>query len=329
LPYFFVSLSLIRGDWVTIRIERRKPSKEKDSGKVREILPNRKENNLHQRSQMRPIDEQTILITGATSGLGRELAQATAKQGATLLLHGRDAQLGLETVREITEATGNKNIRFIRADLSSLQEVSELARLVISFVSRLDVLVNNAGVGFGKDDSKREVSLDGHELRFAVNYLAPYLLTEKLLSLLKASVPCRIINVASIGQSPLRFEDIMLTHGYSGVTAYRQSKLAMIAWTFDLAERLAGSGITVNALHPASLMPTKMVIEAGWQTISSVEEGLKATLRLVIDPSLENATGEYFDGLKLAKANAQAYDKSVQRWLVALSHELTLDAASS
>jgi NAD(P)-dependent dehydrogenase (short-subunit alcohol dehydrogenase family) len=297
--------------------------------KVREILPNGKENNLPQTLQMRPIDEQTIFITGATSGLGRELARATAKRGATLLLHGRDTQLGLETVRGITEATGNKNIRFLRANLSSLQEVDELARQVTSSVSRLDVLVNNAGVGFGKDDSKREVSLDGHELRFAVNYLAPYLLTERLISLLQSSAPARIVNVASVGQSPLRFEDIMLTHGYSGVTAYRQSKLAMIAWTFDLAERLAGSGITVNALHPASLMPTKMVIEAGWQTMSSVEQGLKATLRLVVDPSLEKVTGEYFDGLKLAKANVQAYDKRVQQRLATLSHDLTLNAASS
>lgn len=271
---------------------------------------------------MRPIEEQTILITGATSGLGRELAQALAKQGATLLLHGRDPKRGLETVREIKEATGNESMQFYRADLSSLREVLELARQLISGVTRLDVLVNNAGVGFGQDTSKREVSQDGYELRFAVNYLAPYLLTERLISLLKGSAPARIVNVASVGQAPLDFDNIMLTHGYSGVTAYRKSKLAMIVWTFDLAERLAGTSVTVNALHPASLMPTKMVLEAGWQTMSSVEEGLKATLRLVIDPALENVTGEYFDGLSLAKANAQAYDKTVQQRLAALSQEL-------
>ena len=181
----------------------------------------------------------------------------------------------------------------------------------------------------GKTIQNERLAGTGDELRFAVNYLAPYLLTERLLSLLKTSAPARIVNVASIGQSPLRFEDIMLTRGYSGVTAYRQSKLAMIAWNLELAERLAGSGITVNALHPASLMPTKMVIEAGWQTISSVEEGLHATLRLVVDPSLESVTGEYFDGLKLARANDQAYDKRVQRRLAELSHELTLDVPSS
>ena len=271
---------------------------------------------------MRPIEEQTILITGAASGLGRELAQALAKEGATLLLHGRDPKRGLEIVCEIKEATGNESIQFYRADLSSLREVLELARQLISDVTRLDVLVNNAGVGFGQDTFKREVSQDGYELRFAVNYLAPYLLTERLISLLKASAPARIVNVASVGQAPLDFDNIMLTHGYSGVTAYRKSKLAMIIWTFDLAERLAGTGVTVNALHPASLMPTKMVLEARWQTISSVEEGLKATLRLVIDPALENVTGEYFDGLSLAKANAQAYDKTVRQRLAALSQEL-------
>jgi NAD(P)-dependent dehydrogenase (short-subunit alcohol dehydrogenase family) len=271
---------------------------------------------------MGPIEEQTILITGATSGLGQALAQALSKYGATLLLHGRDPKRGLETVRKIKEATGNERIRFYRANLSSLREVEDLARKVISEVTRLDVLVNNAGIGFGRDNSKREISQDGYELRFAVNYLAPYTLTERLISLLRASAPARIVNVASVGQVPLDFDNIMLGLGYSGVNAYRQSKLAMVAWTFDLAERLTGTGVTANALHPASLMPTKMVLEAGWQTISSVEEGLKATLRLVIDPALENVTGEYFDGLRPAKANAQAYDPMVQRRLAALSREL-------
>jgi NAD(P)-dependent dehydrogenase (short-subunit alcohol dehydrogenase family) len=239
-----------------------------------------------------------------------------------LLLHGRDAERGREIVHKITGATGNAKIHFYRADLSSLREVEELARQVLAGVTRLDVLVNNAGVGFGKDASKRELSRDGYELRFAVNYLAPYLLTERLLPLLKASSPARVVNVASVGQAPLDFDNIMFTRGYSGVTAYRQSKLAMIAWTFDLARRLTGTGVTVNALHPASLMPTKMVLEAGWQTMSSVADGLKAILRMVIDPALENVSGEYFDGLSLAKANAQAYDKQIQQQLAALSQKL-------
>jgi NAD(P)-dependent dehydrogenase (short-subunit alcohol dehydrogenase family) len=271
---------------------------------------------------MRPIQEQSILITGATSGLGQELARALAERDATVLVHGRDAERGRETVAQIMRLTGNAKIRFYRADLSSLQEVEELGRQIVAGVTRLDVLVNNAGVGFGKDSAKRELSQEGFELRFAVNYLAPYLLTERLLSLLKASRPARIVNVASVGQAPLDFDNIMVTHGYSGVTAYRRSKLAMIAWTFDLAERLTGSGVTVNALHPASLMPTKMVLEAGWQTMSSVQEGLEATLRLVVDPALENVTCEYFDGLSFARANAQAYDLRVRQRLAALSQEL-------
>jgi NAD(P)-dependent dehydrogenase (short-subunit alcohol dehydrogenase family) len=271
---------------------------------------------------MRAMKGQTILITGATSGLGKELARALAKQGATLLLHGRDAGRGSETVREIKEATGNDGIEFFCADLSTLREVSELVQALLSRVTRLDVLVNNAGVGFGKDTSRREISQDGYELRFAVNYLAAYLLTELLIPLLKASAPARIVNVASVGQAPLQFDDLMFKSSYAGVTAYRRSKLAMIAWTFDLAERLAGTGVTANALHPASLMPTKMVLEAGWQTMSTVEEGLNATLRLVVDPALENVTGEYFDGLNLSKANTQAYDRKVQQRLAALSQQL-------
>jgi NAD(P)-dependent dehydrogenase (short-subunit alcohol dehydrogenase family) len=276
---------------------------------------------------MRPIEEQTILITGATSGLGRELAYALAKQGATLLLHGRDHELGLEIVRQIQEATGSERLRFYLADFSSLRQVAELARQLVSEVSQLDILINNAGVGFGRDVSHREVSQDGYELRFAVNYLAPYLLTQRLLPLLEKSAPARVINVSSIGQAPLNFENIMLTTGYDGVTAYRQSKLAMTAWTFDLAGQMAGKEITVNALHPASLMPTKMVLEAGWQTMSSVEEGLQATMRLVVDPGLEKVNGAFFNGLSLAKANPQAYDRGMRQKLAALSDSLISEKA--
>ena len=271
---------------------------------------------------MRPVHEQTVLITGSTSGLGQELAVALAKEGATLLLHGRDSWRGREILDRIKQTTANNRVQFYRADLSSLHEVAGLARQIKDSAVRLDVLVNNAGVGFGKDSCKRELSEDGYELRFAVNYLAPYFLTERLIPLLQASSPVRIVNVASIGQAPIDFDNIMFEHGYSGVKAYRQSKLAMIAWTFDLADRLAGSRVTVNAVHPASLMPTKMVIEAGWQSISSLEEGLRATLRLVVDPILEHVNGKYFDGLNLAEAHPQAYDKQVQKRLMMLSREL-------
>jgi NAD(P)-dependent dehydrogenase (short-subunit alcohol dehydrogenase family) len=271
-----------------------------------------------------PIAEQTILVTGATSGLGLALAQALAKQGATLLLHGRDGKRGLATLDEIKQQTGNKKLRFYQADLASLRQTSDLARQVTTEHQRLDVLVNNAAVGFGKEGAKRETSQDGYELRFAVNYLAPYLLVEGLLPLLQDSTPARIVNVASVGQAPLDFEDLMFEADYSGVTAYRRSKLAMIAWTFDLASRLARSGITANTLHPASLMPTKMVLESGWNVMSTVEEGLEATIRLVVDPALDEIPGKYFDGLREAKANPQAYDLEVRRQLAAVTEDLVV-----
>jgi len=277
---------------------------------------------------MRPLAKQTILITGATSGLGLALAQALAERGATVLLHGRDNQRGGAILDEIRQETGNGKLQFYCADLASLQQTAELARRIAAEQQRLDVLVNNAAVGFGKDSSKREMSQDGYELRFAVNYLASHLLAEGLLPKLKASVPARIVNVASVGQAPLNFDDIMSERGYSGVTAYRQSKLAMVAWTFDLAAQLANTGVTVNALHPASLMPTKLVLEAGWSVMSTVEEGLEATMRLVVDPALDGVTGKYFDGLREAKANAQAYDLEVRRELAVVTESLSASAVS-
>jgi NAD(P)-dependent dehydrogenase (short-subunit alcohol dehydrogenase family) len=279
-------------------------------------------------SFMRPFAEQTILITGATNGLGLALAQALAEKGVTVLLHGRDNKRGQAILDEIRQETGNGKLRFYCADLASLQQTSQLAQQVAAEQPRLDVLVNNAAVGFGKDSSKREISQDGYELRFAVNYLAPHRLVQGLLPKLKASAPARIVNVASVGQAPLNFEDIMSERGYSGVTAYRQSKLALIAWTFDLAAQLANTRVTVNALHPASLMPTKMVLEAGWSVMSTVEEGLEATMRLIVDPALDDVTGKYFDGLREAKANAQAYDLEVRRQLAELTEKLVGVATS-
>jgi NAD(P)-dependent dehydrogenase (short-subunit alcohol dehydrogenase family) len=277
---------------------------------------------------MKTLAEQTILITGATSGLGLALAHALAEKGATVLLHGRDDQRGRAILDDIRKETGNEKLQFYCADLASLQQTAELARRLATEQPRLDVLVNNAGVGFGKNSSKREVSQDGYELRFAVNYLASHLLVQGLLPTLKASAPARIVNVASVGQAPLNFDDIMSEHGYSGVTAYRQSKLAMVAWTFDLAAQLANTGVTANALHPASLMPTKLVLEAGWSVMSTVEEGLEATMRLVVDPALDGVTGRYFDGLKEAKANPQAYDLEARRQLAKLTEHLVTAVVS-
>jgi NAD(P)-dependent dehydrogenase (short-subunit alcohol dehydrogenase family) len=208
--------------------------------------------------------------------------------------------------------------RFL-ADLSSLAEVRRLAAEVRERADRLDVLVNNAGIV----EPERRLSADGHELTFAVNYLAGFLLTLELLPLLRASAPARVVNVASIGQAPIDFADPMLEHGYEPMRAYSQSKLAQISFTLELAERVPADELTVNALHPATLMDTQMVRSAFGRSMSTVREGADATLRLIADPELDGVSGRYFDGTREARANAQAYDADARARLWELSEQLT------
>ncbi|MFD0899392.1 SDR family NAD(P)-dependent oxidoreductase [Actinomadura sediminis] len=260
---------------------------------------------------MRPINEQTILITGATDGLGRALAAELAAEGAHVLVHGRSDARGAAVREEIGGRTS-----WYRADLASLAEARALAEAVRGDHPRLDVLVNNAGIGGPRE---REESADGHESTFAVNYLSGYLLTRLLLPTLVSSAPARIVNVSSLGQQAIDFGDVMLTRGYSPVRAYCQSKLAQILFTFDLAAELDGTGVTANALHPATYMPTKMVSSP----VSTLEEGVRATRRLVADPALDDVSGRFFDGLDEARADAQAYDADARARLRALSDDLT------
>ena len=272
---------------------------------------------------MRPVDQQTILVTGATDGLGRALARELAARGATVLLHGRSKQRLEDTRRELIEATGSDRLRTYLADFASLEQVRRLAREVAGDQPRLDALVNNAGIAGG---GPRQESADGIELRFAVNYLAPFLLTELLLPLLRRSAPARIVNVASVGQVPIDFDDVMLERGYEPLRAYRQSKLAQVMYTFELAQRLRAAGetgVTVNALHPATLMDTKMALDSFGYSMSTVQDGVEATLRLVVDPELEGVSGRYFDRLDEDRANAQAYDADARARLWRLSEALT------
>ena len=203
---------------------------------------------------MRDLAEAVILVTGATDGLGKRVALELAGGGATVLVHGRSRERCEATIEEIREVTGNEKARAYLADLSSLGEVRALAEHVRSGNDSLDALVNNAGVIV----RERIDSQDGIELTFAVNYLAHYLLTRLLLPLLREA--SRIVNVASAGQSPVDFDDVMLERGYDGMRAYTRSKLAQIMFTFELAGRIRGTGVSANALHPASLMETKMVL---------------------------------------------------------------------
>src|SRR5215213_8226358 len=218
---------------------------------------------------MRDAAEATILVTGATDGLGKHIASALARRGATVLVHGRSPERLEVTLEELRGQTSSQKVGSYLADLSSLAAVRDLADRLLSEYDRLDVLVNNAGIIV----QERKESEDGFELTFAVNYLAHFLLTSLLLPLLRDSAPARVVNVASAGQSPVDFDDVMLERRYDGMRAYTQSKLAQILFTFKLAEQLSGSGVSANALHPASLMDTKMVVETFGYAMSTVQEG--------------------------------------------------------
>jgi NAD(P)-dependent dehydrogenase (short-subunit alcohol dehydrogenase family) len=263
----------------------------------------------------------TAFITGSTDGVGRVVAKRLGEAGWRVLVHGRDRERGERVVAEIRDAGGAAE--FMAADLSSLADVRRVADAVQKTTQRLDLLINNAGIGSGGPQGTRQTSADGYELRFAVNYLAGFLLTYLLLPLIKKSTPARIVNVSSLGQEPIAFDDVMLMTGYSGMRSYRQSKLAQIMFTIDLASELDGTGVTVNALHPATFMNTAMVLQFGGKPLSTVEEGADAILKLAASADMAGRTGIYFNGQREARADAQAYDAEARRQLKTLSLELT------
>jgi NAD(P)-dependent dehydrogenase (short-subunit alcohol dehydrogenase family) len=261
---------------------------------------------------------ETIVITGATDGLGKGLATELAPSGARLILHGRNEEKGQALLEEL-EPKASGELIWRRADLSSLDEARDLAD-ALGEEDRIDVLVNNAGIGTARP---REESEEGYELTFAVNYLAPFLLTRQLLPLIQRSAPARIVNVSSAGQAPIDFEDVMLEREYTGVQAYCQSKLALVMLTFDLAEELEGTGVTANCLHPGTYMPTNMVNQAGIDPVTPLEDGVAATLRLISSPEVKDVNGHYFDGTSESAPHPQAEDPEARRRLRELSAELT------
>lgn len=263
----------------------------------------------------------TALVTGSTDGLGREVAMRLGALGARVVVHGRNRERGAEVVRSIQSAGGEA--AFHAADFASLEEVRKLSDTIRASYDRLDLLINNAGIYVTAGQNARQTSVDGHELTFAVNYLAGYLLTYSLLPLLTKSAPARIVNVSSLAQQPLDFDDVMLTHGFSPGRAYAQSKLAQILFTMDLAEQLPADRVTATCLHPATYMNTNMVTKAGATPRSTVDEGATAVMNLAVSPALAGRTGLYFNGLQESHANAQAYDQEARARLRKLSRELT------
>jgi len=256
------------------------------------------------------------LVTGSTSGLGREVALRLAAGGAHVIVHGRDRERGLEVVSEIE--AGGGSARFYQADFASLAQVRRFAEAILADYDRLDVLVNNAGLGSAPDE--RLLSEDGNELRFQVNYLSHFLLTDLLLPLLEKSAPSRIVNVSSLAQRPIDFDDVMIEHDFSGGRAYAQSKLAQVMHTIDLDEELSGKGILVNSLHPATYMPTGMVRRLGVEPRATIAEGADAVMHLIEAGGLRG--GQFFNQMSPGRANAQAYDPEARARLRRLSREL-------
>ncbi|HAJ75773.1 MAG TPA: 3-oxoacyl-ACP reductase [Gammaproteobacteria bacterium] len=262
-------------------------------------------------------DQKIALITGSTSGLGREVAFRLSALDYFIIVHGRNRERGLEVVAQIEES-GIGGARFYAADLGSLQQVRQLGEDLVKDFDRLDVLVNNAGIG--SSPARRLVSEDGHELRFQVNYLSHFLLTHQLLPLLQDSAPSRIVNVSSGAQQAIDFDDVMLESGFSGGRAYAQSKLAQILFTVDLAENLQGSDVLVNALHPATYMDTAMVRNAGATPRTTVGEGADGVMQLITE---DVGSGNYFVRQRSVRANRQAYDEDARTRLWQLSEQLT------
>lgn len=268
--------------------------------------------------------QRTVLITGSTDGLGREVARSLVAGGDRVILHGRSTERGQALAAELN-AVKPGSARFYAADFASLAAVRGLAAAIKNDYQRLDVLINNAGIVLANQPA-RQLSEEGYELHFQVNYLAGFVLSELLLPLLEKGQSARIINVASLSAAPLEFDNLMLEQGYSPERAYGQSKLAQVMYTMDLCEELLPRNIAVYSLHPATYMDTSMILSLGLTPRSSVLDGRDAVLQLVNSDKVVN--GGFYNGLELAEPNEQAYDEAVRDQLWKVSKQLTGGAGS-
>jgi NAD(P)-dependent dehydrogenase (short-subunit alcohol dehydrogenase family) len=272
---------------------------------------------------MDSMQGKVCLITGATAGIGEVTALELARQGATVVGIGRSAEKCRRAAEHIRYETVNPDVEFLVADLSSLSETRRVAEEFLTRHSRLDVLVNNAGAYF----SKFQESADGIEMTMALNFLSPFLLTHRLLDLLKASAPARIINVSSNAHqmAGIRFDDLEGRRRYGGWTAYSQSKLGNILFTYELARRLEGTGVTVNALHPG-FVATKFghnnggLVGRGTQIVQklvamSPEKGAQTQIYLASSPDVASVSGKYFVKSKPASSSRASYDPATAKRL--------------
>lgn len=281
-------------------------------------------------SRNRPAGPQkTVLITGATSGIGQEAALQLARLGMRVIIGGRNPQKTAATVTRIQKESGNPSVEALLADLSSVEEVRRMAGEYRTRFDRLDVLINNAGGFF----SQRHVTVDGLERTFALNTLAPFLLTNLLIDTLQASAPSRIVNVSSMSHiwGRLHFDDLQSEKAYSGWMAYSRSKMALIYFTYELSRRLAGQNITVNAVHPGFIKTNIQNNDRGFfsNLIKTLEifavppvKGAEPLVHLAAAKEVEGVTGKYFSGKTQKKSHRLSYDQEAARRLWQVSADL-------
>jgi NAD(P)-dependent dehydrogenase (short-subunit alcohol dehydrogenase family) len=262
-----------------------------------------------------------VLITGSTDGIGKETALQLAQLGATVIVHGRSAERCQAACDDIRQATGNLNVDFVAADLASQQQVRRMATEMLVRHDRLHGLINNAGV----ISLKRQLTEDNLEMTFAVNHLAPFLLTNLLLDRLKTSAPARIVNVSSTVHydAPLKFDNLQSEKNYNGINAYKLSKLGNVLFTFELAARLKGSGVTANCLHPGVVATKLLDTGWGWSTGLSSAQGAALSVYLATSPEVEQVTGKYYESTSAGGASPKANDVKLRRQLWDISAQLT------
>jgi retinol dehydrogenase 14 len=266
------------------------------------------------------MQNKIILITGSTDGIGRQTAVELAALGATVLVHGRNATRGKAAVEEIQTSTGNQKVDLLIADLASLKQVRELAAEIHCRYDRLDVLLNNAGVFM----NERALTEDGFEMTYAVNHLAPFLLTNLLLDLLKKSAPSRVVNVSSVAHTRGRidFENLQAEKSFGGYSAYALTKLANVLFTYQLAQQLEGTGVTSNCLHPG-VIGTKL-LRAGFNMPgASTADGAETLVHLASSEEVEHVTGRYFQNKISISSSPVTYDETLQRQLWKVSQKQT------
>jgi retinol dehydrogenase 14 len=276
------------------------------------------------------MDGKVVLITGGTSGIGKATAVALAAMGADVVITGRNQERGKQVVEEVRRESGNEEVELMLADLAVQAEVRRLAEEFKERYDRLDVLVNNAGVV----QSRRTETPDGIETTLAINHLAPFLLTNLLLDLLKKSAPSRIVTVSSEAQrwGKLDFDDLQSERRYRGFPVYGRTKRTNIMFTYDLARRLEGTGVTANCMHPGAVNTSFAMNNRGLSTLlfrafkpfmRTPEQGADTLVYLASSPEVEGMTGKYLSDRKVITASKEAYDETLQKRLWEASEKLT------